>query len=250
MAGMSILRPEAIAAISTPSSGTGAANLLTASPREVWQTASGVSHSFWIDLGSAISFDTIYLGASDVTAGASWSVYTSVSIGGSTSLVATGAFRLPAASGPRFQSILTTGAAVSARYIQIAISLPTAQAIQIGLLALGKVFTHAYAYGAGRPLIDTARRTDLIDGGFGIEGGVIKSGFRWRFIDLVTSEIDALFSLARDRGNSKPIIVVEDNTATLPPDGSVHYGLFDKFEAFERADAKDTTWALSMTEWR
>jgi hypothetical protein len=157
---------------------------------------------------------------------------------------------LTGANAAPYQSLIKLPAPVVTRYMRIVITPAIASELEIGIVAIGLSWEHAYAYGSARPLIDTTRKTDLFDGGFGVEPGIIKSGFRWRFTDLSRAESDALMAEIRRVGIGKPVVVVEDVEPLPPADAEVHYGTFDKFEPWERANAVDTIWALAMTEWR
>ena len=54
--------------------------------------------------------------------------------------------------------------------------------------------------------------------------------------------------LVRRTGNRRPIVLVEGGEGSIDQD-MVHYGVFERFEAFEREDPNDTRWALSMQDW-
>ena len=247
---ISIIRPLTIAAVAVNIGETSKGNLLTPSPREVWVTPSTTSLVIDIDLGSIQSFDTIYLGGHNLPADAHWICGPSSALGADVSWESSGMARLPGAEGPRYQLIMARATTAPSRYLRLYLTFDTAQACEFGALVVGQSLRHPYAYSSGRQLIDTTRRSDLFDGGFGVEEGVIKSSFKWRFVDLDATKRDALWSLVSNRGINKPVVVIEDVSAAPPPEASVHYGLFDKFEAWERANATDTVWALSMTEWR
>jgi hypothetical protein len=72
-----------------------------------------------------------------------------------------------------------------------------------------------------------------------------------RFIGLSDALRRQLWALALDRGERKPVLVVEepDSEDSAGANERIHYGTFDRFEAYERRDPNDTAWALSMTEW-
>lgn len=249
---ISIIRPLIISAISTNTGVSSIANVLTTSPREVWVSDAAVgSVTIYFDLGSPQSFDTVYVGNHNLPANATFSFGSTTAMGvAPVAWLASGAIRLPNADGPRYQSVFASGLTAPARYFCMYIEYSPAQIVQIGTLVIGQSFRHPYAYPAGRQLIDTSRRADLVDGGFGVEDGAVKSAFKWRFTDLTDARRDALWTLISNRGIRRPVIVIEDVSVTPPPEPSVHYGLFDKFEAWERANPVDTIWALSMTEWR
>jgi hypothetical protein len=77
----------------------------------------------------------------------------------------------------------------------------------------------------------------------------MKTSFKWRFIDLQDGELEDLYDLAWNLGVSRVVVIAEDIDAAPRTASSVHYGLFGKFEAYERTAPRDSSWALSMTEW-
>lgn len=250
MTGVAIIKPLAIAAVNV-SSGTGATNLVTPAPREVWQSDTATSHVLYLDFGSVVQFDTLYLGGCYLPNGATWTAYRTDTIGGVATLLAgPSAVSLPLSSGGPCQSVLRLSELAASRFVRIDFALPTASAIMVGLALVGLAFVHDKAFGGGRPLNDLSRIVELQDGGFGIDEGTIKAGYRWRFIDLTPDELEQLWQILLSVGRKKPVVVIEDLTAGAITEPSVHYGLFDKFEPWERANAQDTIWALSMTEWR
>lgn len=248
---IAIIRPLPVAALTVSSGDASKLNMLTASPREVWVSTSGVTHTIDIDLGAVTAFDTIFIGSCTAANGTTWTISRATGMGTGLTAEGTSTFRLASPIGPRYQGLFTrAGGAPATRYLRIVVTCPAAQVLEAGLLCIGQAWRHAYAYGGGRQLIDTATRTDLRDGGFGVDEGVVKAGFKWRFIDLTTGDVDALWALVSNRGITKPIVVVEDSAQVPLQDAAVHYGLFDRFEIYERANPIDTVWAMSMSEWR
>ncbi len=247
MAGMLILKPLPIAALAA--GGTGLDNLKTASPREIWIAPSGYVE-LDVDLGSVQEFDSIYLGNTNAETGGVWASSQISGLGGTlgATIFSTTATRLTGSIRSRHPAFVRTAAPVSCRYLRLAISQVSAP-IQSGNLVIGKAFEAPYAYGSGRQPVDTSKVVALPDGGFGIERGVVKSSLSWRFADLDNAQLETLWALAEDRGESAPLVVVEG--PDYPPKApSVHYGLFRRFEAFEREDAAFTKWQLSIEEWR
>jgi hypothetical protein len=248
---LGILAPLPISAMAVSSNNASAPNMLTPSPREVWASASITGVDIDIDFGSAVQFDRIYIGGSNMPAdiGATFNRATGMGAG-FTFEGSAAAIRLSSSDGPRHQAIVTRPAGPATRYYRLTLNWSVAQSLEIGVLAIGSMFTHPYAFGSGRIPIDMSRVSDLQDGGYGIDEGAMKTGFRWRFIDLDDAKRELLWSLVSRRGISKPVVVIENTTATPLTDAAVHYGRFEKFEAWERANAIDTVWALSMVEWR
>lgn len=59
----------------------------------------------------------------------------------------------------------------------------------------------------------------------------------------------ALWALVKDRGERRPVLVAEELQEGAGTNEELHYGLFDRFEAYERQAPGSTRWSLSMTEW-
>lgn len=250
---MLIIRPLPIT--TTPSisgvTGSGAANLLTPSPKEAWIAQSVGTSIIDIDLGANTEIDSIFLGSTNAAAGATWSIERGTGLGtGLTALIAAGTpFRHPESPGPRHHGFAHLGASVTGRYFRIAITQTDTAPLFAGTLVIGRAFTAPYEYGAGRIAIDTGAREALQDGGFGIGDGVVKAGFRWTFAGLSTTQVNALWTIAIDRGERRPVLVVEGAEGEARRNEELHYGLFDSFEAYEREAPEATRWSLSMTEW-
>jgi hypothetical protein len=253
---MIILKPLDVAAPPTAGgaagAGSGAANLLTPDPKEVWVAgAVGVS-TIDIDLGAAMDVDTFFLGFTNATAGATWLIQKGTGLGtGLTDLVPAGtAMRAADSLGPRHHGLAHLAAVANARYFRITVTQTGAEPLQAGALMLGKAFVAPYELGGGRQAIDTGAREDLLGGGFGIGEGVVKAALRWTFIDLAPADRRALWELVRDRGETKPVLVVEElGEGDEGLNEEMHYGVLDQLEAYERQAPGQTRWALRMTEW-
>lgn len=247
MTGLQIIRPLPAQVTAT---GSGVDNLLTPSPREIWVAGAAGPQAIDIDLLSPQSIDAIYLGFTDARADAVWTIQSIAAIGGAVTAthMAAGSMRLAGNIRDRFPVFARLPAPVTGRYFRIVVNQPTVP-ISIGNLVVGLALEWPYAYGSGRQPIDTSRVVQLPDGGFGIDPGVVKAMFQWRFVDLDSDTLDKLWMIAEDRGESKPLVIVEGPTSP-PKATAVHYGLFRRFEQFEREDAAATKWALTVEEWR
>ncbi|QHL90709.1 hypothetical protein GVO57_07495 [Sphingomonas changnyeongensis] len=115
---------------------------------------------------------------------------------------------------------------------------------------VGQRFVAGHERGAGRQLRDSSVKEDLPDGGFAIVEGVVRASLKWRFVGLSDASRRRLWALAYRRGETRPVLVIEEpDSEAAGADERIHYGLFDRFDAYERADPNDNAWALSMTEW-
>jgi hypothetical protein len=243
MSNMIILRPLPIAAVTTAPA-TGILNVLTPDPKEVLQTTGGPgTYTIDIDMGQTVSVDTFFAGYMGPS-GVLQNVYSATSMGGGRVLVGGGA------SNSADHGIFKAAAPISSRYFSMNIQNLSVSP-WVGIIAISLAFQPTYnrEWGGGRPIIDTSVVEPLLGGGFGIGEGARKSGFRWTFGDLSDAEVQSLFELNIDRGNSRPIIVIEDPQDTAGLYRRIHYGLFDRFESYERQNHNQTRWALSMTEW-
>ena len=79
--------------------------------------------------------------------------------------------------------------------------------------------------------------------------GVVKAAFSCSFVDLTDAELARLWSITKDRGTRKPVLLVEDTEATVGLNDAIHYGTFDRFQAYEETDADVARWACSHVEW-
>jgi hypothetical protein len=259
MGKMLILEPQTIVALVEAGYngqfGSGAANLLTPSPKEVWQgNAAGDHGIFYVDLGAFRDVDTFFLGGlrAGGTLSGSWEVAkaTGMAPGGEVVLSPLQALSGPAGKREPFPAFVRLAAPVNGRYFRIRV-VPGVGLMTIGVVAIGLAFepVHNREKGGGRVVIDTGAVEALRDGGFGIGHGTRKGGFRWTFGDLGDDELEKLHDLAWGRGTTRPVIVVEDPDVTAGLNERIHYGLFDRFEFYERGDPGKHRWALSMTEW-
>lgn len=255
MANMIIVAPLAIASIAA-TRGSRVDNLLTASPKEVWaDSAAGSVVYINIDLGAVRAVDTIFLGhVYGAAAAADWTIQGGVAGYNELWLKGNGALRVPDVAG-RFAPMthaLWFGAAASVRYLQLAVTQPAGSPpLMVGVLLVGKAFQPYLnrEFGAGRSPIDTGTATALVDGGYGIAEGVRKRSYGWTFGDLTAAEVDDLEEIALDRGETGPLLVVEDPAATAGLRTRIHYGLFTKLRAFDRRNAVQTRWEMGMNEW-
>lgn len=251
MANMLILSPLTASSVAV-SSGTGGNNLLTPDPKEVWTASSTAAQTITFDFGAAVSIDTVFMGFTNADAAATWTITAGPSTGTENTIQAATLLRAASdAIGPRYHAFYhRTAGPVSHRFWRIATSSTTA-APQAGIVGMGAAFKPTFnrEWGAGRRVIDTGSKSRLRGGGFGISQGVKLPGYQWTFGDLTDAEVQTLWALAMNRGETSPVVVCEDPDTGLGLTERLHYGLFDRFEAFERADPNLNRWALSMEGW-
>ncbi len=249
--GLTIIEPIPPALLTT-SNGSGGQNMLSHPPKEVWAAAATGTTDIDLDFGTAAAIDSFFLGFANAAATATWAIFSKTGpaaegvtpIGG-------GAvpFRVAEAPGPRHHAFMQLPQAVSSRYFRISVTQPaTADPLFIGRLIAGNAFEKPYEYKSGRRPVDLSRRTDLFDGGFGVEAAAIKSSFRLTLADLEDGDVDELYEIIMRVGEHRPILLIE-GYAEAPAFRQIHHCLFDKFEPYERNDPQDTRWGLGITDW-
>lgn len=211
------------------SGGGGAENLATPDPKEIW-TGSGTAT---LSLGGSRSVDSVFVGFME---------------GGSASVSGFGS--VSAAPSSRSEPLRQHGFKRLSSPINVG-SLSITSSGAVGIIAVGLAFQPTFnkEWGAGRVPIDSGAREPLLGGGFGIGAGARKSGYRWTFGDILNSEIERLYEIAESCGETGPVVVVEDPDNTEGLNERLHYGLFERFEPYERANPSQTRWNLQISQW-
>lgn len=254
MANLLILSPARIASV-TVNRGTGGGNLLTPDPREVWADSATGNGTIGIDLGAPRAIDTVFLGhILPPAAGAVWAITGGIGSYYETLMAAERPLRVPDVAGrfPALSHAFWHGPSVTVRYLRISIEQPAgALPLTIGVVQAGRAFSPEWnhEWGSGRRPIDTGSATALPNGGFSVIEGVRKSAWHWTLGDLSDAERDTLYELALDRGETKPLLVVEDPASTAGLRRRLHYGKFMQLRQFERLGKNRTRWELQIEEW-
>lgn len=249
MSGVLIIKPLAIAAVPIVT-GTGQANLLSADPNEAWIAASSASLTIDVDMGSVVSIDSFYLGYTNASAAATWTIASGTELGsGLTTQKASTLMRAIDSEGPRHHCFARLDAPIAARYWRFTLVQSGGAPLYIGAMALGLAFEKFREYGDDRTTVDTGTREDLPGGGFGIGEGVVKSLFAFSFVDLTEAEANQLWSIKKDRGLTRPVVVVENTDLTTGMNDAIHYGVFERFQARGRVSPRYRRWAGSILDW-
>lgn len=248
MSGVLIIKPEPHGAFPN-AAGSGASNLLTPSPKEVWIAPNSDPVEIQIDMGVAVTIDSFFLGFTNAAAGAMWAIYTNTAPGQGHVQLHNGLMRSADSLGPRHHAFKRIAAPVTSRFFSIAVYQAGGAPIYAGALVLGRAFEKYRERGADRTLIDTGIRNDLPDGGFNMGDGVVKAQFAFSFIDLTDAERALLYAIKMDRGLRRPVLVVEDADLTAGQNEAIHYGVFERFTAYERVNPRKTRWAGSVLQW-
>jgi hypothetical protein len=243
------LTPAAVAA----STGTGGANLITPDPKEVWaSTAAGAASNLDFDFGANVSIDSVFVGFIDGGAPTlAWTsgtaAYTTV-----TNQASVSAYAPPAGTNPyRRHGFWRLAAPVVHRFHRIAFNPVTVATARIGIIIFGLALQTTYnrEWGSGRQVIDTGAKQRLLGGGFGIGEGARKAAYKWTWGDLSDAEVAAIYDLVLGLGETKAMLAVEAPDQVAGLNEGLHYGLFDKFETYERANPQLTRWSLSVEQW-
>ncbi len=247
MSGVLIIKPEPHGA-SPVAAGSGASNLLTFDPKEIWVAPNADPVEIQIDMGSVVTIDSIFLGYTNAASAAYWTIYRNTAPAVDHVLLHEGTMRAADSLGPRHHGFVRIAPATS-RYFSIAVFPNSPAPVYAGALVLGRAFEKHRERGAGRTLIDTGERQDLPGGGFNMGGGVVKAQFAFSFIDLTDAETFRLEQIKRDCGLRRPVVVVEDAELAIGQNEAIHYGVFERFQARESTDPDMSRWAGSVIEW-
>lgn len=256
MANILIVAPTPIATLSV-SRGTGAANLLTADPREVWiDSEAGSPATIEIDFGIERIIDTVFLGCLfNAHAGATWTISVGLAAHGEAYPMVDAPLRVMERGDWRRRTMshaLWFGPEQLARYLRIIITQPEgADPLAIGALVAGDGFQPYWnkEWGSGRGVKDSSTVTRLPGGGVSVVEGGRYATYSWTLGDLTDEETDVLFELQLDRGESRPVLVVEDPARTVGLRNRIRYGGLTGLRAFERRNVLQTSWQMSIEDW-
>jgi hypothetical protein len=190
------------------------------------------------------------LGFTNATPSATWSVATMMGPGGASLSVirSTVAFPVPNAIGPRQHGYLRLAEPVATRYLRITVNQVGGSApLFAGIVLIGLTIERPYEYRAGRVALDLSKRTELVDGGFGVSEGAIVSSYRFTLSGLTDAQVEELWQIVMSIGESAPLLVIEGHDSLCF--SHLHYGLFQRLEPYEREEPEDTRWGLSIRDW-
>lgn len=239
------------AAVASSSAEASAQNLLTDDPKEVFTASGAGPRNIFLDLGSAVTVDSFYVGYSNALAG-TMRPFTVTNLAGAGPVALNPAVVVRAADAKteRASRLVRLAAPVTSRYFQFALESNVA-AWQVGQVRVGLAFEAEWdrEWGSGRRPVDTGRSTALLGGGFGTQDGVRKGAYSWTFGDLTEEEVERLWAIYLRRGTTNPVLVNEWDGATVGANEKLHYGLFQRLDAFERREPNATKWAMELEEW-
>lgn len=230
--------------------------LQTPNPKEIAlaDIANDSAAGLGADLGAVASLDTFLLGFTNAPAGTTQiEVYTATAAFEPIGLQGTAVVIESTLVSPVRHAFVQLAAPVASRYWVILLRNATGGTISmsIGVLAVGRAFQCAlgHEWGAGRQIEDTGTAERLIGGGFGIDEGVTVGGYGWTFGDLTNAELSDLYALVRAIGQTKTVLVVEDPDQTAGLAERIHWGLFDRLNAYERLIPGASRWEFKIRDW-
>jgi hypothetical protein len=233
--------------------GAGLDNLLTPDPKEAWITSNAAAQTVRALFAAPTTIDTAHLGFTDLPHGTTVDFYTFTNADG-TGEAALGSYAVDNPTGDsRPRHAFAQGAPrANVRGIRATMTQPAARAAIVGVMSAGLALAPywGHEYGAGRFVIDTGTKERLFGGGFGIQLGARAGGYQWTFGDLTEEEVEALYKLALDAGETASVLVIE-NPDTVEPglNERVHWSIIDKIEAYERFAPGASRWAFKVLDW-
>lgn len=249
MGSLSIMQPLAIAASSSPHYADTFRRLFTADPREGFVFPVGTTY-FDVDFGRNVTIDQVYLGYHNAPANSTVQAEVIPGLGEAMTGLIYNMSAVGIGRGPLLHHFRKLDAPVTLRYMRFVVSTPTVP-FAAGVFAAGLGFQAKYGteYGAGRLVTDTGTAERLFGGGFAINEGVSAGGYQWTFGDLEADEIRNLYILMRAIKTTRTALVVEDPDFSDGLTERIHWGLFAKFDAYERFAPGATRWSLRIDDW-
>jgi hypothetical protein len=246
-----IVAPYVLASIA-PSRGSGGSNLKTPDPREAWFDTATSEMTIAIDLGTVRAIDTVFLGYTNAGSSAAWSISCGVAAPNESSFLAErGMIASTKAPSGRRHALAWRDEPIDARYLTLTIEKGSGDPLWAGVLVVGSAFqpSKSHELGSGRWVGDTGTRERTKAGGFAVDEGVATSGWQWTLGDLTDAEVDQLYQIARDRRQTRSVLVVEQPDYTTGQPERCHWGMFDRLEPYDRRVAGMTRWGFRIEEW-
>ncbi len=243
MANLTLMRARIPTAVS--GSANGIANLMTPDPKEA---TSETASDFDVDFGESVTFDTVFVGHLSKGADLGVALRTATSYG--LGLVLLAAPTVGPATARRRHAFLYLATPVTTRYFRL--SLSGTGTLSAGILAIGDSTQPAYGHewGSGRLIRDMSEVTGLRGGGFGIERGSRAGGYQFTCGDLTDAEVDALYDMVEEVGESAPVVICRDPALTgADLNNALHYGLLDRPEAYTREALGRNSWSFRVKDW-
>ena len=241
---LAIVHPLDLAVVAGSSSaGSGLANLLTPDPKEAFVAEGAGVCTIALDLGTALTFDTVLLGYTNASAADNIAVLPGLS-GGAYSY---GAFAHSFRRSPMRHGLVTLGAPMTQRYLRIYTA--TGAQLVAGDAAVGLAMRPGHDLGSGRPVSDTGRTERTFGGSLGSEAGTTASGWQWTMPALTNDQRDQLHAMTLDLGTTGSALVVEDPVPSNGLNERIHWGKLVLRESFERLSGDESKWTMQIQDW-
>lgn len=230
-------------------------NLVSPDPLVIWQTALGGALTLDLDLQADTAIDTVFLGYTDPVSSATWEIRGATASEGTGHLtnpgsviMATDDLILTEAISP--YHAFWTGAEHTMRHLRINLT-NTGANFAAGVLQVGKSWrpTWNYEWESGRSLTDFSAKERLPSGTLSIDTRGIVADFRWTLGDLDDAELRQLWTIMKQHGASRPLLVVEDPDDTAGLNERLHYGVMKDLQRYSRTEAQKTKWEFTFEDW-
>lgn len=224
-------------------------NAKTPDPKEV---ASGSGPGYVnVDMGASVEADQFFAGFLSANAFTAINAYSQTDLAGTTRTLV-GALSIGGAAVRRRHGFLKTAAPSTSRYFSFHVDVGVGVAWSLGIAAIGKSVQPAWGHewGSGRYIDDRSDVSPLRGGGYGIERGARVPGWQFTTGDLTDAEVKSLWDITAEVGTSAPVVVCEDPALAQPDlNEAIHYGLFDRPEAYERQAPQLNRWSFRVRGW-
>lgn len=254
MGSLVIARLLTPATINRLAAGEGEQNLISPDPKEVYAASKTSGNILELDLGNnPAPYDTFFAGFLGGMVAPTWRIHTGAASPASSLVLNTSDMFAPSAvANPRRRhAFYRHSAPLTDRFVQFTWFSNSASEHTVGILGVGASVQPIWGreWGSGRQPIDMSAVAALRGGGFGIERGARMAQWRWTCGDLTDAELNALWNMAEEVGISAPVVVAEDPDYTTGLNERIHYGLFERPEAYAREIPGASRWSFQVREW-
>jgi hypothetical protein len=242
-----------------------ASALLDEQPKVVVQSSTSATAPFsltmTLDFGADIPIDTVAVMFTNLSAAGTWSVWATPASAGSAredpaDLLDSGAFGLAPTVSGRARHGLWAGTLVQRRWLRVRLTEPALTAepvIRVGLVLAGERWQPGTIFGnfdlgAQRSLEDRSIKRSLPGGESHVERAAKVPGWQAVWSALTHEEMRRIWGLLAQMGESEPLLLVEDPTASPGQNEAMHYGRIERLEPIERTQADKNRLELRIRE--
>lgn len=248
MSSLIVVPPFPMQSASSSGGEASAANLLTANPKEAFSSP-GSDRTITIITGPLRMIDTIFLGFIDIANGTNI-IFTSLD-GQQDGPVQRGTVTIQRNGSRLAHALVKLPAPVRAAGMQIGFYGAANVPMTAGVFAMGRSFQPAGGreWGSGRRVIDTGSKERLLSGAFGVNPGARAGAWSWSMADLSDVEVESLYDMVMDLGETGDVLVVEDPDQTAGLNNRIHWGKFGTITPYERMFQQHTRWEFNIEDW-